>query len=248
LSLIASKVPFAHIAHDIQPKPTPMIPLRAGRVVITCGPSYEPIDQVRRITNSSTGRLGVTLANHLAAAGWPVICLKGDGAVFREPLRSEVTEIPFSTNSDLLDRLAAIPERETVHAVFHAAALCDFRVKSAATAAGGATSAAKISSREGELSLTLEPAPKVIGRLRPLFPTSRMMGWKYELEGGRDSVIQKARRQLAENETDACVVNGGAYGEGFGVVRARIEAVQHLEGLPSLAEWLAGWLECAELA
>src|ERR1700730_630479 len=59
----------------------PIYPERASkqnmRVVVTCGPSYEPIDEVRRITNFSTGELGSLLANHLAKAGCEVVCFRG---------------------------------------------------------------------------------------------------------------------------------------------------------------------------
>ena len=39
------------------------------KIIVTCGPSYEPIDEVRRITNFSTGELGSRLARALARAG-----------------------------------------------------------------------------------------------------------------------------------------------------------------------------------
>ena len=54
------------------------------RVVVTCGPSYEPIDEVRRITNFSTGELGVLLTNHLVDAGCEVVCFRGVGATSQE--------------------------------------------------------------------------------------------------------------------------------------------------------------------
>ena len=53
---------------------------RMTRVVVTCGPSYEPIDEVRRLTNFSTGELGILLANALSSAGYDVLCFKGVGA------------------------------------------------------------------------------------------------------------------------------------------------------------------------
>jgi hypothetical protein len=46
------------------------------------------------------------------------------------------------------------------------------------------------------------------------------VGWKYEVEGGRAGVIAKAREQMRENRTNACVANGTAYGFGFGLVTA----------------------------
>ena len=54
-------------------------------IVVTCGPSYEPIDAVRRITNFSTGELGIILANTLRNAGHTVTCLRGVSATSSPP-------------------------------------------------------------------------------------------------------------------------------------------------------------------
>ena len=200
------------------------------RAIVTCGPSYEPIDDVRRITNFSTGKLGVLLANALTRAGHDVTCFKGLGATTRESVAATV--IPFSTNDDLRSRLAAVEAREEVGAVFHAAALADFKVKRAPDGER------KISSRAGEITLTLVPATKVIGELRGLFPKARIVGWKYELDGTREDVLAKAARQLAENGTDVCVANGAAYGAGFGVCEPG-RPVLHLADKAALCGWLA---------
>jgi hypothetical protein len=42
------------------------------------------------------------------------------------------------------------------------------------------------------------------------------VGWKYELAGTRDDAVARALQQIRENKTDACIVNGAAYGAGFG--------------------------------
>jgi phosphopantothenoylcysteine decarboxylase/phosphopantothenate--cysteine ligase len=65
----------------------------------------------------------------------------------------------------------------------------------------------------------LLPTPKVISELRNWFPAARLVGWKYEVEGNRVEVLRLAEKQMSECRTDACVVNGAAYGEGFGLVR-----------------------------
>jgi phosphopantothenate---cysteine ligase (CTP) len=210
------------------------------RVVITCGPSYEPIDEVRRITNFSTGALGILLANVISAAGHEVICLKGVAATCCEAIRNAKV-IPFTTNADLRERLSNLADRETVGSVFHAAALCDFRVKHVSDTRGERASAAKIPSRLGEISLVLEPAPKLIAELRPLFPKSWIVGWKYELEGTKEEALAKAREQMRECATDACVLNGSAYGAGFGVLEARGGMIHH-EDRRALCEWLSGRL------
>ena len=204
------------------------------RILLTCGPSYEPIDDVRRITNFSTGALGVRLAAVLAEAGHDVTCFKGVGATTHDRAGAAKV-VPFSTNDDLLARLAAVERREDVGAFLHVAALADFKVRR------DAGSERKLSSRAGEITLTLVPAAKAISQLRGLFPKARIVGWKYELDGTREEALAKGARQIAENETDACVVNGAAYGHGFGIVRAG-EPLVPLADAEALGEWLVGWL------
>jgi phosphopantothenoylcysteine synthetase/decarboxylase len=205
------------------------------RVLLTCGPSYEPIDDVRRITNFSTGQLGVRLANALTHAGHAVTCFKGVGATTHERVES-ARVVPFSTNDDLLARLAAVERREEIDAFLHAAALSDFKVQR------DGSGERKLSSRAGSFTLTLVPAAKVIAKLRGLFPRARIVGWKYELDGTREEALAKGARQIAENATDACVVNGAAYGHGFGVLRPG-EPLVALEEKAALVAWLVQWLE-----
>ena len=210
-------------------------------VIVTCGPSLEPIDEVRRITNFSTGELGVGLSRALAAAGFDVLCLKGSGATHPDP-GPPCRVQTFDTNDDLLARLEVAARRGRVAAVFHAAALCDYRVARIRNDAGRRVRAAKIASRAGGLTLELEPATKVIHALRPLFPRSLIVGWKYELSGTRAAALAKARRQLAENHTDACVVNGRAFGPGFGFCVAGARP-RLLAAKPALAAFLVDWLQ-----
>lgn len=203
-----------------------------SRVIVTAGPSYEPIDEVRRITNSSSGELGVRLANRLTAAGFEVVCLLGKMAIFRGKCDA-ARVIPFSTNDDLLAKLEALAP-DGVIAVLHAAALGDFKVRRDGVER-------KIASRAGEITITLVPATKVLPRLRALFPAARIVGWKYELDGTRDDALAKGRAQLAECGTDACAVNGAAYGEGFGFL-TRDGALTHMPDKGALCELLARWL------
>lgn len=208
------------------------------RIIVTSGPGSEPVDDVRRITNHSTGELGAILAETLAAAGAEVVCLEGYGATVRcAPAHARV--VPFKTNDDLLAALATLArEGPEPVAVLHAAALCDFRVATVETLAGGAVRAAKLDSRAGGLRITLEPAPKVIAALRGLFPRSVLVGWKYEMAGGRADLLAKATRQFAENATDLCVINGPAYGAGFGVCTPAGDCL-HLADKTQLARHLA---------
>ena len=189
------------------------------RIIITCGPSHEPIDGARRLTNMSTGRLGVTLANFLTDAGHEVICLKGEGSTYRGAVRA-VGLTTFATNADLAQALESISRLKTIDAVFHAAALCDYRVDQALNDAGETITSPKFATRDGRLHLVLAPAMKVLPKLRGWFPHARITGWKYELAGTRDDAFAKAWKQIHDGQTDACVLNGAAYGEGFAICHA----------------------------
>ena len=81
------------------------------------------------------------------------------------------------------------------------------------------------------------PTAKIINELRGWFPRATIVGWKYEVDGTRDQVIEKASRQIFENQTDGCVANGPAYGEGFGLVTPQgCQAIANAPALYALLE------------
>jgi len=204
--------------------------------VVTAGPTYEPLDEVRRLTNFSTGRLGTELANFLAARGHKVTLLIGEQATYAGERRVHRTEI-FTTTADLRARLKTLASRR-MDAVFHAAAVSDFLfgkfwLRSPAGELVEFKSPKKIPTREGKLLVELEPAPKILPELHTWFPQARIVGWKFEANGARADALNAAKQQIAECGTDACVVNGPAYGEGFGVLLRNNKAA-HLPHAPAL--------------
>ncbi|HWX21101.1 MAG TPA: phosphopantothenoylcysteine decarboxylase [Candidatus Binatia bacterium] len=209
------------------------------RCIVTAGPTYEPLDQVRRLTNFSTGRLGSELVNFLAARGHEVTLLIGQQATWRGERHARRLQT-FTTTASLREGLRSLAA-ESVDAVFHAAAVSDFAFGkiSARSAAGDLTeiSSGKISTRQGTLLAELVPTPKIIAELRHWYPRARLVGWKYEVEGDRPSVIELAEKQNAECQTDACVANGPAYGAGFGLVK-RGGGYTHLADTTALFEAL----------
>ena len=211
------------------------------KIILTCGPSYEPIDGARRMTNMSTGTLGTALANALTDAGHEVICLKGEGATCAEPLRA-ARVLPFSTNDDLAAKLERLSHTFTAGAVLHAAALCDFKVARILAVDGESAAGAKISTRLGEVTLVLTPTLKVLPKLRLWFPRALIVGWKYELVGTRDDAFAAAWRQLHESDNDACVLNGAAYGTGFAVCEPSHQ-VTNCADTGALQHFFIAWLE-----
>lgn len=209
--------------------------------LVTAGPTFEPIDQARRLTNFSTGRLGTGLARYLAGQGHQVTLLRGETALCTEEPPGVAIE-SFSTTADLASRLERW-KGEAVQAVFHAAAVADFTPGRVfrENDAGDLTEvrSGKLATGGGRLLVELLPTPKIIARLREWFPRAFLVGWKYEVEGTRDEVLAKAATQLRVCRTDACVVNGPAWGGGFGVVdRQRTQETAGAEELFVLLDTL----------
>ncbi len=197
--------------------------------IVTAGPTYEPLDQVRRLTNFSTGRLGTELANFLAAHSHHVTLLISQQAMWQGGRQAARVET-FTTTVSLREQLREL-SAGPVDAVFHTAAVSDFMFGkiSLRSPQGELTEIkqGKISTRQGTLLAELVPTPKIIGELRQWFPKTRLIGWKYEVDGNRADVIHEAEKQIQACLTDACVANGPAYGVGFGVVTSE-EEPQHL--------------------
>jgi phosphopantothenate---cysteine ligase (CTP) len=216
---------------------------RPVRCIVTAGPTYEPLDQVRRLTYFSTCRLGSELVSFLTARGHEVTLLIGQQATFRGERRALQVET-FTTTADLRRRLQTLAAQPT-EAVFHAAAVSDFTfgkiLRRTADGQHEEVKAGKISTREGPLLAELVPTPKILAELRTWYPHARLVGWKYETDGDRAAVLRLAQRQLAECRTDACVANGPAYGVGFGLVTAGADA-RHLAGTEELFTALEGLL------
>ena len=92
--------------------------------IVTAGPTFEALDHVRRLTNFSTGRLGVELANYFTGRGLDVTLLVGAEASYGGKRRAQRIET-FTSTADLHDQLQALAS-QSVNAVFHAAAVSDF--------------------------------------------------------------------------------------------------------------------------
>ncbi|PRX37659.1 phosphopantothenoylcysteine decarboxylase / phosphopantothenate--cysteine ligase [Meinhardsimonia xiamenensis] len=101
-------------------------PLEGRRILVTSGPTHEPIDPVRYIANRSSGAQGAAIARALAALGAEVTFITGPASV---PPPQGVQIVPVETAREMLEAVqAALP----VDAAVFAAAVADWRVKEAA--------------------------------------------------------------------------------------------------------------------
>jgi phosphopantothenoylcysteine decarboxylase/phosphopantothenate--cysteine ligase len=179
--------------------------LSGRRVVVTAGPTREPIDDVRFIGNRSSGKMGVAIAEAAAARGAQVTLLAGPDTPETGP---GLRRLPFETAAELERALGAAAAAADV--VVMAAAVADFRPQ--------ARHAGKLSRRQGEVTLALDPVPDLLQAIARARRGARpyLVGFAAETAGG-DALAARALAKLRDKGCDAIVANDvSAPGIGFG--------------------------------
>lgn len=169
------------------------------RAVITAGGTSEPIDDVRVITNVSTGRFGAALANELARRGVQVTLLAGRAlAGHPEWMDRSVRVVPFGGAAELDERLGKEIERPP-ELLFMAAAVSDYTPRAVE---------GKIRSDQDELVLRLTRNPKILGTLRERCGVGTfLVGFKLLSHVSREELVETARRMVERDRLNLCVAN-----------------------------------------
>ncbi len=169
-------------------------------VLITAGGTKEPIDDVRYITNFSSGGLGRALAAEAHARGHRVLLLApAELPKLAGLLPKEIEHRPFRTTSDLEQELWRAAGERAWDLVLHAAAVSDYRP---AEVVDG-----KIASDREELVIRLVRTPKLLARLREWFGEAAIVGFKLTSGRSPEERVRIARDQITRNRTDFCIEN-----------------------------------------
>ena len=126
--------------------------LRSKRILLTAGPSFEPLDPVRGLTNSSSGKMGFALAQACAEAGAEVTLVAGPVSL---PTPRGVKRVDVVSAQEMRD--AVIKELPGQQVFIGVAAVADYRPKHAAEH--------KIKKGSGTLSLELEATPDILAEV-----------------------------------------------------------------------------------
>lgn len=165
-------------------------------MLITAGPTHEPIDAVRFVGNRSSGRMGIALAEEAARRGWRTTLLLGP--VARTPTDSRVRVRRFRTCADLQGLLKE--ESGSCDVLIMAAAVADYRPKVDPAQFNG-----KFRRTSGPLQLTLEPTPDLIAEVSARrAPGQVLVGFALE---PRDELVDSARGKLTRKKLDMVVGN-----------------------------------------
>jgi phosphopantothenoylcysteine decarboxylase / phosphopantothenate---cysteine ligase len=164
--------------------------LEGETILITAGPTQEPIDGVRYLSNRSSGKMGYALAKEAAARGARVVLVSGPVSL---PPPREVTLIPVRTAIDMRQTVMNHLSEATI--VIKAAAVADYHIPN--------PSKHKMKKTAARLSLDLEPTPDILAELGTKKGDRLLIGFAAET----DNMIEEARRKMQQKNCDMVVGN-----------------------------------------
>lgn len=175
------------------------------RVIVTAGPTEEPIDPVRCLTNRSSGRMGIAIARAAAARGARVTLIHGPVAI---PLPAGVEAVAVRTARDMLDALES--RFDACDMLVMAAAVSDYRAAAAAPQ--------KIKKKNAPLTLALVQNPDLLEILGKKKGNRVIAGFAAETEDLAYNAREKMRRKnldlvCANDVSRSDVGFDGAYNE-----------------------------------
>lgn len=198
-------------------------------IIITSGGTSEAIDNVRKITNSSSGKLGMIIANELLKEEENIdtlyyLCSK---TAFR-PIHEKVKVIEIGGTMDLKEKVEDLLTQERIDCFIHSMAVSDYMVDYVTTASllaqtieenegknlvtaikenKNTIQATKISSHEDNLMILLKPTPKIISLIKTISPKTYLVGFKLLDQVSEEELIEVATNLKNKNHCDLVVAN-----------------------------------------
>ncbi|MXN90048.1 bifunctional phosphopantothenoylcysteine decarboxylase/phosphopantothenate--cysteine ligase CoaBC [Flavobacterium sp. Sd200] len=185
------------IENDIEDK----LPLRGKKILVTAGPTYEPLDPVRFIGNHSSGKMGYDIAVAAANEGAEVVLISGPTHLKLNHDRIDLVHVVSS--QDMYN--ACHKYFNNVDVAVAAAAVADYRPKEVALQ--------KIKKNESTLVLELEKTKDILASLGEVKRDQFLIGFALETE----NEIENAKLKIKKKNLDLIVLNSlNDEGAGFG--------------------------------
>ena len=161
------------------------------KVLVTAGPTQEPIDPVRYITNHSSGKMGYALAHAAMLRGAEVTLVSGVTALKYPPL---VNTIPIVTAQDMYEAVTSNSDRQDI--IIKAAAVADYTPTT--------TADNKIKKKDGDMSIPLKRTQDILGYLGEHRKEGQFLcGFSMETE----NMLENSRGKLERKNLDMIVAN-----------------------------------------
>lgn len=186
-----------------------MSKLSGKKILITSGGTREYIDDIRVVTNISSGALGAKIAESFYAAGCQVFFVHAKHSV--QPIvmegisdSSRIASFPVISAQDLHDTMKTLLTAFKIDAVIHSAAVSDFTFKH--------RGAVKLSSSSTKdfieyMRQTITKTPKIISKVKKWSPKSVLVGFKFTVDKGEDELAQIAAKMGNKAGCDFVIAN-----------------------------------------
>lgn len=167
--------------------------MKGKKVIITSGGTAEKIDEVRSITNRSSGKMGVAIAEECYLRGTDVLLLRAKNSL--KP-RYLIKEKIFNTAEELLNLIKE--NIKSTDLFFQVAAVSDFKVDHLFKG--------KLLSNQS-INLKLIPQIKIINQIKKLSPKTKLIAFKAEYDLSEKDLIKEATKKLKESKADFVIAN-----------------------------------------
>lgn len=181
--------------------------LTGHRILITAGPTREPLDPVRYLTNRSSGKMGYAIAEAASALGARVVLVSGPT---RLSVSDSIRRIDIETAEEMLSEVTA--EVASCDLFIAAAAVADYRLKSISTVKMKKTSSA-------DLQLDLEQNPDILATTSKVNPDLFTVGFAAET----NNVLEYAEAKLKKKSLNLIVANQVGKQKGFDVETNQVD-------------------------
>ncbi|MFY9638894.1 MAG: bifunctional phosphopantothenoylcysteine decarboxylase/phosphopantothenate--cysteine ligase CoaBC [Methanobacterium sp.] len=180
--------------------------LKGKKILVSAGGTYEEIDNVRGITNRSSGKMGLEIAREAFIQGADVTMVTGRMEV---PIPEVFERVQAESTEEMQSALIKLlPENDIF---ISAAAVSDFTVEKTSIEKKG-----KISSEEN-LTVNLKPSPKLLNSVKKINPKIFLVGFKAEYNVTEEELVLMARKRIETSGADFIVANDVSMAEaGFG--------------------------------
>ena len=189
------------------------LPLYGKKVLITAGPTYEPIDPVRFIGNHSSGKMGFALAEEALQLGAHVTLISGPTVLEASP---DIDRHNVLTAEEMLAH--ALEHFAETDIAIAAAAVADFKPRNVGDQ--------KIKKENGIQSIELDKTPDVLAKMGELKNKQFLLGFALETE----NEISNAIKKIKSKNLDAIVLNSlNEPGAGFSVDSNKVTYIDRNE-------------------
>jgi phosphopantothenoylcysteine decarboxylase/phosphopantothenate--cysteine ligase len=210
-------------------------PLKGIPILVTGGPTPVPIDNVRRLTNRFSGRLGAEIAEELYLRGADVRLIHGEGTY--QPPAYLPYQVARTYDEYLALAIATLSQKPYAFGIF-SAAVADYQpetVLPGKTPSGGVLK-----------TINLVPTRKVIEEIKAKFPELYMVTFKYQEQVSHEALMEIARARIQRGYPAVVANRGeemGSSGEQIAYLVTADKPPQKMIGKKEIARAITNYLE-----